>query len=200
MAYKRYHGERVSADHYTLLTAYEKQFGTPAQVNEGARTIAEQWNFYRIYQRDGWPIAAYPVPSAPHIKFRRRHHALDINAGSQPGQAQHVAAFYRSHGIPVAFNVSGESWHMDTLSSAALHKAAEKLREDNKWRGYTADERRWIAEYDRLKRTKKDKARRRRLRATMKHQRQVIYAEAQKTGWNKNNRRRRYASLLARSR
>lgn len=128
MAYTRYHTKRVSQDHYTVLRAYERKAGVPAQVNQGARTIAEQTTFWLNYLRTGWPLAARPWGGAPHIKWGANDHALDINAGNGRGQAQHVAAFYRSLGIPVSFNVPGEPWHMDTLDGRKLAIAAARLR------------------------------------------------------------------------
>lgn len=128
MAYTRYRGERVSLDHNTLLKAYEQRYGVPAQINEGARTIAEQRVFWNRYQKYGSPLAAFPAPGAPHIKYRAGHHALDINAGSAPGRAQHVAAFYRANGVQVSFNVASEPWHMDVIDRASLRRAAKKLR------------------------------------------------------------------------
>lgn len=119
---KYFHGKRVSKSHYALLVEAESR-GIISRINQGRRTIAEQWGFYRIYKRDGWPVAAFPSPSAPHIKWGREHHAIDANDG--PVDA--LAAFYRSLGIPVAFNVSGEPWHMDTLNEAALKKASAKF-------------------------------------------------------------------------
>lgn len=127
MAYTTYHGKRVSLDHAIVLSAYERKYGTPAQVNQGARTLAEQAAFYAHYLRYGYPLAARPWGGAPHIKWGAGHHALDINSGSGHGQAGHVAAYYRSLGIPVAFNVPGEPWHMDTLDRAALRRAAARL-------------------------------------------------------------------------
>jgi peptidoglycan hydrolase-like protein with peptidoglycan-binding domain len=129
MASRYYHGKRVGGDHYTVLAAYERKYGVPAQVNQGRRTLAEQWTFWNHYRTYGWPLAAYPSPAAPHIKYGRNNHALDINAGSGRGQAQHVAAYYRSLGIPVTFNVRGEPWHMDTLDSRKLAIAAARLRQ-----------------------------------------------------------------------
>lgn len=128
MAYTTLHGKRVSKDHYTILRAYERKYNCAVQINQGARTIADQWRFWNNYKKYGRPLAAYPSPSAPHIKWGQGHHALDINAGSGCGQAQHVAAYYRSLGIPVAFNVPSEAWHMDTLDRAAQKRAAAKLR------------------------------------------------------------------------
>ncbi len=67
--------------------------------------------------------------------------------------------------------------------------------------GYTDGERRWIKEYDDLKRHNKDKDRRRVLRRVMTQQRKAIWhaAESEKDGWDKNNRRARYQSLKART-
>ena len=62
-----------------------------------------------------------------------------------------------------------------------------------------ADETRWLREYDGLLRAKKDKDRRRVLRTTMTKRRKSIWRAAQKSGWDKLNRRDRYKSLLART-
>lgn len=122
MSYTTHRGKRVSPSHAKMLYAYEKVHG-PVYINQGARTLAEQARFYSNYLRYGHPLAARPWGGAPHIKWKREHHALDINSDI----AQKVAAFYRSHGVPVAFNVRGEPWHMDTLDESALVRAAQKL-------------------------------------------------------------------------
>lgn len=127
MAYATYHGKRVSKAHAAVLNAYERKYGAPAQVNQGARTIAEQTAFWNHYRKYGSPLAAFPAPGAPHIKYGQAHHALDINSGSGVGQSQHVASYYRSLGISVAFNVPSEAWHMDTLDKNALLRAAKKV-------------------------------------------------------------------------
>jgi lysozyme len=62
------------------------------------------------------------------------------------------------------------------------------------------DERRWVGEYDRLKRAGKDLARRRTLRAAMLARRRAIWHGAQQSGWNRLNRRARYRALLTRTR
>jgi hypothetical protein len=127
MTYTTYHGKRVSVEHAAVLNAYEQKYGVRVQLNQGARTLAEQWHFWNLYRSGRGNLAAYPTPAAPHIKWKRAHHALDINAGERPGQSRHVAAFYRSLGIPVAFNVGREPWHLDTLNEAQLRAAAKKL-------------------------------------------------------------------------
>ena len=118
----RHRGKRCSMAHAIMLGAYERATGTVLHINQGRRTLAEQAAFYAAYLRGG-VLAARPFPGAPHIKAGRAHHALDINDGI----VDRVAAFYRSKGVPVAFNVRGEPWHMDTTDEAALLRAARKI-------------------------------------------------------------------------
>lgn len=122
MAYTTHHGKRVSPAHSALLKAYEKKTGNLLYINQGARTLAEQAAFYANYLRGG-NLAARPWGGAPHIKWGAQHHALDINADV----VRNVAAFYTAHGVPVAFNVPSEAWHMDTLDEAALLRSAARL-------------------------------------------------------------------------
>ena len=63
----------------------------------------------------------------------------------------------------------------------------------------TPDERRWVTEYDRLLSGKSDIGRRRSLRRAMAKQRQLIWRAAQRSGWDRFNRRARYRALLSRS-
>jgi lysozyme len=65
--------------------------------------------------------------------------------------------------------------------------------------GFTASERRWIREYDRLKAAGRDRDRRAVLRRVMTEQRKRIWRAAQESGWRTANRRSRYHSLLART-
>lgn len=123
MSYTTFHGKRVSPAHKVLLAEYERHHGG-ITINQGARTLREQAAFYAHYLRYGSPLAARPWGGAPHIKWGRQHHALDINA---PQPARSVADFYRKHGVPVAFNVRGEPWHMDTLDERALIRSAGRL-------------------------------------------------------------------------
>lgn len=89
----------------------------------------------------------------------------------------------------------GEWWHIKWRPG----KYAAVTAAVNKWRGYTESEKRWILEYDKLLRTRRDKDRRRVLRRVMTEQRKRIWRAAQESGWNKQNRRARYESLLART-
>lgn len=120
MANAYHRGKRVSVSHAAMLAAYERDTGRTVYINQGRRTLAEQARFYAAYLRGG-TLAARPYPGAPHIKWGREHHALDINA---PEPAQSVARYYRSHGVPVSFNVPGEPWHMDPTDERRLKLAA----------------------------------------------------------------------------
>lgn len=123
LASRYFNGKRVSRSHYCLLREAERR-GIVKYINQGRRTIAEQRAFWNHYKTYGYPLAAYPSYAAPHIKFNRENHALDIN----DGVVDRVASFYRSLGVPVAFNVPSEPWHMDTLSERVLIDAAKQFR------------------------------------------------------------------------
>jgi hypothetical protein len=123
-----HHGKRVSASHATMLDSYEKSRRRPLYINQGQRTYVEQTWFWLRYKRWGWPLAAPPWPSAPHIKAGHEHHALDISVSF----VNDVAAFYRACGVPCVFNVRNEPWHLDFTDEAALKRAAAK-------RGSTGD-------------------------------------------------------------
>jgi len=114
---------RLSEAHYIVCTeAIRRGIIEPEDLNEGRRTMAEQWAFWRNQP----PLAAFPSPFAPHIKKGFPNHAIDAN--SINGASQRLEKFYQSLGIPVAHNVPGEAWHMDCLSSDKLRAAAKKIR------------------------------------------------------------------------
>ncbi|HEV7883502.1 MAG TPA: glycoside hydrolase family 19 protein [Solirubrobacteraceae bacterium] len=68
-------------------------------------------------------------------------------------------------------------------------------RPHDRWSHYTPAERRWIAEYDHKPSTE----RRAVLRHVMAEQRKRIWQEAQRSGWERANRRARWRSLRART-
>lgn len=88
-----------------------------------------------------------------------------------------------------------ESWHYRYVG--ADKALLSKLRRDP-LAGYTASERRWIREYDRLRRRQRDPDRQRVLRRAMTEQRKRILRVAQQSGWTRL-RRRRYMSLKERT-
>lgn len=160
-------------------------------------------------------VPAGPVSSARPLSAQRYFYAHRPPAAAIPGTSNHgwgiavdvktrraaawmlrnAARFGWSHdeGLRV-----GEWWHFRYVgaSNATLKRLRTAL---HRWDGYTDSELRWIHEYDRLKRQKKNAARRDVLERVMRAQRKRIWREAQKTGWTKANRKARYASLLARS-
>lgn len=115
---------RMSDAHYVVCTeAIRKNIIDPDDLNENVRTMEEQQHFWDNQP----PLAAFPNPNAPHIKQGHQNQAIDCNSFN--GAARRLANFYESLGIDVAFNVPGETWHMDTLSESALKAAAEKIRQ-----------------------------------------------------------------------
>lgn len=196
---------RVSVAHAIVLDAAERS-GLAFRVNSGRRTRAEQEALVRlkgVYDRLRNPHGAARYSRwAPHIKALGRggeqlaSHALDVDlfvgGGPRP-----LARFYAAHGCPVFFNVPTEAWHFDPTNEAKLITTARRL--DDPLRDYPADERRWIREYDKLRRQADPKRRRAVLQRVMTARRKSIWRAAQKSGWNKLNRRARYHSLLART-
>jgi GH24 family phage-related lysozyme (muramidase) len=90
------------------------------------------------------------------------------------------------------------------LPGLARRRAAERALfltpESDPFAGYTTSELRWIREYDRLVRAKRNVKRRQVLRRVMTQQRKRIWQAAQGAGgWDAAHRRARYHSLLART-
>jgi hypothetical protein len=113
---------RLSRDHYVLCTeAIRREVIEPEDLNEGRRTMPEQWHFWRNQP----PLAAFPSPNAPHIWAGRNNHAIDSN--SRNGASQRLAKFYRGMGVAVSFNVPGENWHFQPGSGAQLKAAAARI-------------------------------------------------------------------------
>jgi hypothetical protein len=118
---------RLSNAHYVLCAeAIRRDVIEPEDLNEGRRTMPEQWHFWRNQP----PPAAFPSPFAPHIKRGQPNHAIDAD----DGPVDRLAAFYSGQGVPVAFNVGGEPWHMDCLSGIKLVAAARRIRRERKAR------------------------------------------------------------------
>lgn len=158
----------------------------PAGPASSARTIAQQRYFWAVYQRGG-NAAAYPGTS---------NHGWGIAVDVRGRRAvawmhRHAHRFGWSHdeGRRV-----GEWWHW-------RYVGGYRPRRDP-LAGYPSDEKRWIREYDELRRKRRDADRRRVLRRVMEQRRKEIWRAAQRDGrrgWEVNNRRRRYRSLRARS-
>jgi hypothetical protein len=202
VTYRRWDADdRVSEQWHVVLSAANAG-GVSFLVTDGHRTMAEQQEKWDHYQRFGFPRAARPSPTAPHIRTGRPDHAIDVNA--LDGGAGRLAGWLRKRGAHATFPVVGEPWHIE-VPQGDLVQLAAKLADP--LAGYPAKERRWIRTYDelvRLKRAGQDPAdgreRRSRLRRLMTRRRKSIWHAAQQSGWNQLKRRARYRSLAARTR
>jgi hypothetical protein len=115
---------RLSPAQYIICKeAIRRGIIEPEDLNEGRRTMAEQWHFWNNQP----PLAAFPSPGAPHIKWGQANH--DIDANSFNGASERLENFYQSLGLSVSHCVRGEAWHMCVHSSAAtVRKVAKELR------------------------------------------------------------------------
>jgi len=163
----------------------------PGGPASSARSIGQQQHFWRSQP----PPAARPGTSNHGWAI-----AVDIPfADAQAWLMRNCQRFGWSHDEGARV---GEAWHYRYVgASPALLR---KLKRDP-LAGYTASEKRWVKEYDRLKRADRDAARRRVLVHVMREQRKRIWKAAQPKarggdgkGWTKT-RRRRYTSLQART-
>lgn len=193
-----FQGKRVSTYWKVVLDAAWKD-GVRFQLNSGQRTMAEQRALVAtkgLWSPSNPQGAAAPSAHAPHIREGRQDHALDVDTFAHGGGEAKLQRWLEGHGMKVRNTVPGEPWHME-ISAADLSKLYRKFK-DPLW-GYPADEKRWIREYDELKRTNKNRARRAVLRVVMAARRRSIYRAANKTGWNKLRRLDRWSSLKART-
>ncbi len=163
----------------------------PGGPNSSARSLAAQRRFWSSQP----PPAAVPGTSnhgwgiAVDIPFPDAQAWLRRNAGRY--------GWSHDEGARV-----GEPWHFRYrgLSKAALRKLVK-----DPLAGYTASERGWIREYDRLVSSRSNRPRRAVLKRVMAEQRKRIWKVAQPKssggdgkGWTRD-RCRRYASLKART-
>lgn len=88
--------------------------GWPGQLTEGHRTMARQM-FFWTHQP---PLAAFPSPTAPHIRTGRFDHAIDVIGSDW------LIAYGRRHGITLVRTVRGEIWHLEVMNPAALQAFA----------------------------------------------------------------------------
>lgn len=160
----------------------------PAGPASSSRLYSQQVYFWNNQP----PAAAYPGTS---------NHGWGIAVDVVSRRA---AAWIMAHGAKYGWSHDegarvGEWWHYRCIRVVAPPKKKDPLS------GYTNAEKRWIREYDRLRKANDDLPRRRVLRRVMKEQRERIWRAAQpkaKGGdgrdWTRL-RRRRYESLKART-
>lgn len=121
----QFQGKRVSRTWKRVLSKAERD-GVRFRLNSGRRTLAEQWYFWRIYKSRGWPVAAYPLPTAPHIRVGLPNHALDVDTRVGHGE-DGLQRYLQRHGVRVGNPVSGEPWHMDA-DLRTLLRFAHRIR------------------------------------------------------------------------
>lgn len=193
-----FQGKRVS-DYWKVVLDAAADAGVRFQLNSGQRTMAEQEALVRqkgVWSPSNRTGAARPSSTAPHIRVGLQNHALDVDTFAQGGGETKLQEWLQDQGARVTNPVPGEPWHME-VSSADLTKLYRKFKDP--FVGYPADEKRWLREYDDLKRHNKNAPRRLVLRVVMAARRRSIFREANKTGWNKARRRDRWESLKART-
>ncbi len=127
MAYK-IDGQPVSKPWHTVLTSYRRTGGR-FRVNSGRRTIADQWRLYRLYRSGRGNLAAYPQPGAPHIRYGRAHHAIDVDAfayrTARSTAPQRMVRWLNASGVRASRPVHGEPWHIEVDRGDLLRFARE---------------------------------------------------------------------------
>jgi len=129
-----------------------------------------------------------------------------VAASTQVGQALRARQWQAAGDALLAWDKAGGV----AVAGLTRRRQAERamfLSAADRLAGYPADERGWIREYDGLRRAGTDQARRNELCTLMIARRKKIWRVSQPKasggdghGWNANERRARYASLLARTR
>lgn len=116
VTYKPIDGEHVSKEWLSVLLDMRAD-GVHFNVNEGHRTMARQWYFWRLYQSGAGAIAAFPSPLAPHIRTGRIDHAIDFS--NDPA----VFAWLQRKGLDPHRTVRWpdgtvrESWHIEVTAA-----------------------------------------------------------------------------------
>lgn len=124
MAYE-INGNRVSKAWHTVLTHYRRT-GGKFRVNSGRRTLAEQWRLYRAYKAGTGNLAAYPNPGAPHIRYGRANHAIDVDLYAvKPGAPDRMVRWLSEKGVKATRPVPGEPWHIEVDRGDLLRFARE---------------------------------------------------------------------------
>lgn len=118
-------GKRVSGPWRTVL-GFARDSGVNFRLNSGQRTMSEQWALYRAYQNGTGNLAAFPSPTAPHIRVGRADHALDVQQDGTGGRAR-LQTFLSARGLNTALTVPGENWHIEATSLRRLLLVAYRV-------------------------------------------------------------------------
>lgn len=133
MAKYKIDGNPVSKPWHTVLTHYRRT-GGQFRVNSGRRTLKEQWRLYRLYKAGKGNLAAYPNPGAPHIRYGRANHAIDVDnlahATNRTTAPERMLRWLTSNGVQASRPVPGEPWHIEVDRAGLLRfaKSIERKR------------------------------------------------------------------------
>ena len=137
VTYRRWDADdSVSAQWFTVLDAARKA-GVSFLLNDGHRTMAEQQVLFEK-SKHGGALAAFPSPTAPHIRTGRPDHALDVNAVD--GGAGRLATWSGTRGARDVPRTQRALAHRGAARrpQRLARKPADLLA------GYPAKERHWI--------------------------------------------------------
>ena len=195
-------GKLVSQEWFVVLSAARRD-GVYFRLNSGRRTMAQQKALYDNYRRNGWPVAAYPNPNAPHIREGRIDHALDVNdedGYASGGGADNLRRWAARKGFTLVRTVRGEPWHLEIVGGGdALRRFAARVKARPNPIRFTKPERRIIHLIRAVRKRKSTAARRAAIRGyklVIRGLREAIRRAAKRSGWNRNDRKRRYDALL----
>lgn len=206
------HGGRPYQD---LVGVWTIGYGHTEGVGPDSRPISEP-EASELLRRDldrryAPPVSALGLPLTQHqfdalVSFVYNVGPGGVAATTKVGRALRAHDWQAAADLLLEWDKAGGR-RVEGLTRRRRAERAMFLIEDDPLDGYTAAEKRWIREYDRLLRENQNLARRRSLRAAMTKQRKRIWRVAQPRadggdghGWNHQHRRARYASLLARTR
>jgi len=122
-----------------------------------------------------------------------------VAADTRVGRALRARQWHAAADAMLEWCRNGAGQIIRGLQLRRQREVAMFLKQADPLAGYRDDERRWIREYDALKRAGRGADRREVLRRVMMKRRKTIWAAARKSGWDVAERRARYASLRART-
>ncbi len=125
----RFDGRKVSTSWDVVLT-HARRMGVHFTLDSGRRTMAEQWALWRNYRKNGHPVAAFPLPTAPHIRVGKQAHAIDVN-DTDGGRAR-LQHWLGAHGLHTRQTVPGEAWHLEATEADLKRYAAAVARQQKK--------------------------------------------------------------------
>lgn len=91
--------------------------GTKVRIVSGYRSMAEQWQLYRLYKSGQGNLAAYPNERAPHIRGVAADCGTVDSRGRYLSLGHHAKAANVARRLGLAALVPGEPWHWQRRST-----------------------------------------------------------------------------------